>query len=82
VTSATWIAAAVVVIAGLTLWATTYGRYIYAIGGNPNAARLAGLRVIPARVSAFMLSGERPRSRGSSTPRGYSARNRRTAAIP
>lgn len=56
-TSASWIAVAVVVLLGLTLWATTYGRYIYAIGGNPNAARLAGVRVIPVRVSTFMISG-------------------------
>jgi ribose transport system permease protein len=57
VTSATWIAVAVVVLLGLALWATTYGRYVYAIGGNHNAARLAGVRVIPVRVSAFMISG-------------------------
>ena len=34
---------------------TRYGRYIYAIGGNPEAARRAGINVSLIRTTAFML---------------------------
>ena len=37
--------------------ATDLGRNIYAIGGNPNAARLAGIAVERYRVGVFVLSG-------------------------
>lgn len=33
----------IVIIAGLFLGKTTLGRYIYAVGGNEEAARLAGV---------------------------------------
>ena len=36
---------------------TRYGRYIYAIGGNPEAARRAGVNVAMVRTWAFVLSG-------------------------
>jgi ribose transport system permease protein len=36
---------------------TTYGRAMYAIGGNAEASRLAGLAVRRYRMLAFMLSG-------------------------
>lgn len=36
---------------------TTYGRRLYAIGGNPEAARLAGIRVDLVRASTFAISG-------------------------
>jgi ribose/xylose/arabinose/galactoside ABC-type transport system permease subunit len=36
---------------------TTYGRAMYAIGGNEEASRLAGLPVRRYRMIAFMLSG-------------------------
>lgn len=35
---------------------TTLGRRIYAVGGNPEAARLAGINVKGLRLSAFVLS--------------------------
>jgi ribose transport system permease protein len=35
---------------------TRYGRYLLAIGGNAEASRLAGLRVQPLIISAFVLS--------------------------
>jgi len=57
VTSATWIMIAVAALLGTMLWATTFGRYVYAVGGNRNAARLAGVRVTGVRISTFMLSG-------------------------
>jgi ribose transport system permease protein len=36
---------------------TIHGRRLYAIGGNAEAARLAGVRVKPLRTAAFALSG-------------------------
>ena len=34
---------------------TSFGRYIYAIGGNPEAARRAGIKVITIRWAAFVV---------------------------
>ncbi len=36
---------------------TTVGRYLYAIGGNPEAARLVGIRVGRVRFGAMVASG-------------------------
>ena len=36
---------------------TIHGRRLYAIGGNAEAARLAGVRIKPLRLAAFGLSG-------------------------
>lgn len=36
---------------------TTYGRRLYAIGGNAEAARLAGVKVVWLRLSAFAFTG-------------------------
>jgi ribose transport system permease protein len=36
---------------------TTFGRYVYAIGGNQEAARLSGVRVELVRVLTFCLTG-------------------------
>jgi ribose transport system permease protein len=41
----------------LLLEQTIYGRRIYAIGGNSEAARLVGIPVKPLRLAAFGLSG-------------------------
>jgi D-xylose transport system permease protein len=35
---------------------TRFGRYVYAIGGNPEAARRAGINLARIRTSAFMLA--------------------------
>ncbi len=45
------------VIGVFVLRYTTYGRAMYAIGGNEEASRLAGLGVRRYRMIAFMLSG-------------------------
>ncbi len=48
------------VLLGLFLYVlhyTTCGRYIYAIGGNPQAARLSGLPVEGTRIAVFVLAG-------------------------
>lgn len=57
VNSSTWVMVAVVVVLGLVLARSTIGRYMYAAGGNSEAARLAGVRVNWVRVVAFTLSG-------------------------
>lgn len=57
VRSSIWIMAAVVVVLGLLLARSTAGRYMYAAGGNREAARIAGVRVNQVRIISFMLSG-------------------------
>jgi ribose transport system permease protein len=52
-----WILLVVGVITAILLGRTTWGRHIFAVGGNPEAARLSGLRVGYVRASAFALSG-------------------------
>jgi ribose/xylose/arabinose/galactoside ABC-type transport system permease subunit len=51
------IAALVVVIAIFVLRATPFGRYVLAAGGNPAAARLAGVSVNRTVVSVYVISG-------------------------
>lgn len=47
---------AVLLVAGtLLLTRTRYGRHLYAVGGNREAARRAGINVDRIRVSAFMI---------------------------
>lgn len=55
--SLTLVAAAVTVAVWLILEQTNYGRRLYAIGGNMEAARLAGVRVAALRLSAFAFTG-------------------------
>ncbi|MEV7694286.1 ABC transporter permease [Microbacterium sp. NPDC089189] len=47
----------VVVIAWWYLRYTRGGRHLYAIGGNENAARLAGVRVRPRVLSSYAITG-------------------------
>jgi D-xylose transport system permease protein len=47
----------VVVIYSFLLGRTRFGRYIYAIGGNAEAARRAGINLNRIRVAAFTLAG-------------------------
>ena len=46
---------AVLFIGTLVLDRTKYGRYLYAVGGNPEAARRAGIKVVMVRMSAFIV---------------------------
>lgn len=55
-----WLTLLALVVAGLIavmLELTTYGRRLYAIGGNAEAARLAGVRVSWLRLSAYGFTG-------------------------
>ena len=57
VTTAAWTMIAVVVVLGIVLSRTIFGRYIYASGSNAEAARLAGVRVQWIRLLTFTISG-------------------------
>ena len=51
-----------IVLAVLVIWTfllsrTRFGRYVYAIGGNPEAARRAGINVDRIRLVCFTLGG-------------------------
>ncbi|MFY9303195.1 MAG: ABC transporter permease [Atribacterales bacterium] len=46
-----------VIIAAIILRRTVFGRYIYAIGGNDEAALLSGIRVDRYKISAFTILG-------------------------
>ena len=50
-------AAAVALACWFLLEKTVFGRRLYAIGGNREAARLAGLKVVRLRLCAFALTG-------------------------
>lgn len=52
-----WIFAAVAVAGWFLLNRTTFGRRTVAVGGNPEAARLAGIRVQRHTVLLYMLTG-------------------------
>ena len=49
-------------VAALLMWTfvakrTTFGRHVYAVGGNAEAARRAGINVARVRIIVFMISG-------------------------
>lgn len=56
-TNATWIAIVVVTLFWFILERTRFGRHVFATGGNPEAARLAGVRVEAITAATFVLTG-------------------------
>lgn len=45
---------------GVAWWVlgyTRYGRYVYAVGGNPHAAKVSGISVSRVRFSVYVISG-------------------------
>jgi D-xylose transport system permease protein len=46
-----------VVLGGYVAGRTTFGRHVYAVGGNAEAARRAGINVKLIRILVFMISG-------------------------
>ncbi|ASY31698.1 ATPase [Streptomyces sp. CLI2509] len=52
-----WVAAVCFAIAGLFLTYHRIGRALYAIGGNPEAARAAGVRVERVMLGVFVVAG-------------------------
>lgn len=57
VSGGTILLAVFAVVLGLVLWGTTYGRRIYAVGGNEEAARLSGVRTPLIHISVFAING-------------------------
>lgn len=57
ITSSTWIAIVIVIAAWILLERTRFGRYVFAIGGNREAARLAGVPVDRIILWIFVLVG-------------------------
>lgn len=56
-TNASWIAVVVVLAFWFLLERTRFGRHLFAVGGNPDAARLAGIRVESVVITTFALTG-------------------------
>lgn len=51
------VAAVVFAVGGVVLARTVYGQTVYAVGGNAEAARLAGIRVRTVQASTYILVG-------------------------
>ncbi|MDA1247822.1 MAG: ABC transporter permease [Planctomycetota bacterium] len=45
------------ILAHLVMTRTSFGRYVYAVGGNPEAARLSGVPVFAVLISVYALCG-------------------------
>ena len=54
---AVWLLLAAFLIGGLALSKSVYGHGVFAVGGNDEAARLAGLRVDAIRASTYVITG-------------------------
>ena len=52
-----WALIVLAIIVGVILRFTTWGRHLYAIGGNEQAARLTGVPVNRVKAQAYVLSG-------------------------
>ena len=52
-----WISGIVVFIAYILTTKTKFGRYIYAIGGNENAAKLSGIHINKVKVIVYTIAG-------------------------
>ena len=52
-----WFFIAFAIVTAFVLGRTTFGRYVYAVGGNAEAARLSGVRVGVIRGACFAISG-------------------------
>lgn len=52
-----WIAVVVVIAAMIISNKTALGRYIYAIGGNENAAKLSGININKVKIIVYTLAG-------------------------
>jgi ribose transport system permease protein len=52
-----WMLVVVVVVTAFVLRRTVFGRYVYAVGSNPESARLAGVPVTRVLVSVYAIAG-------------------------
>lgn len=55
--NSTWILAIVFVVGMVVLSNTVFGRSLYVVGGNPEAARLAGMRVDRLKALTYVIVG-------------------------
>jgi ribose/xylose/arabinose/galactoside ABC-type transport system permease subunit len=55
--SSVWFMVILTVLAALWMKHSRFGRTIYAIGGNPEAARVTGIRIAPSIVGVFTIHG-------------------------
>jgi ribose transport system permease protein len=55
VANSVWILILLTIVVGFVLKWTAWGRQVYAIGGNENAARLTGVAVDPIKLSVYVL---------------------------
>lgn len=52
-----WIAIFLAALAAYVSLKTPFGRHVYAVGGNEDAARLSGIRVDRVKMATYMFSG-------------------------
>ena len=52
-----WLLLVIGAVAGFTLRHTTFGRHVYAVGDNPEAARLSGINVNRVIFSVYVIAG-------------------------
>jgi ribose transport system permease protein len=57
VAMSSWVAILVVALLWFLLERTRFGRHVFAVGANPEAARLAGIRVSGVQFATFALGG-------------------------
>ena len=55
--NAVYVMLALYVVAHLVMTRTTLGRYVYAVGGNPEAARLSGVSIPRVHLTVYVVSG-------------------------
>lgn len=52
-----WLVVALYIIAHVVMTRTSFGRYVYAVGGNAEAARLSGVPVLAVLITVYALCG-------------------------
>jgi ribose transport system permease protein len=52
-----WVLAVIAAAAGFTLRYTTFGRHVYAVGDNPEAARLSGINTNRVVFGVYVIGG-------------------------
>ena len=52
-----WVSGIIVALAILLTQKTRFGRYVYAIGGNENAAKLSGININKVKIIVYTIAG-------------------------